>query len=176
MSNFPVLPYHAVMVPRWGQNIGYYYYQPSQYGTPIFKIGVPLDPYVCFIYIKNINLISVTMSFYFYFIYIIDRQWLFIFLTTTIHWINVDLTSFQSLRCWRDNKTALGRNLVHSKCSPNAGRIKCFSGALQSHLLSIESLPSGVYTLRNHKPSYGKDVSLIANLVQYMADCFFLSK
>ena len=32
------------------------------------------DPYVCFIYIKNINLISVMMSIYFYFIYIIDTS------------------------------------------------------------------------------------------------------
>ena len=73
------------------------------------------------------------------------------------------LTLFHSLRCWRDNKTTLGQNLVHSGYSPNAGRIMCFSGALQSHLFSIESLPSGgVYTLRNHNPSYGEDVSLIA--------------
>ena len=41
-------------------------------------------------------------------------QWLFLFLTNTIHLINVDLMLFQSLRCWRDSKTALGRNLVHS--------------------------------------------------------------
>ena len=34
----------------------------------------PPDPYVCFIYIKNINLLSVMMSFYFYFIYIIDTS------------------------------------------------------------------------------------------------------
>ena len=41
---------------------------------------------------------------------------------------------------------------VHSGYSPNAGRNRCFSGVLQSHLLSIESLKSGdVYTLRNHK-------------------------
>ena len=36
---------------------------------PIFSISYIS---VCFIYIKNINLISVMMSFYFYFIYIID--------------------------------------------------------------------------------------------------------
>ena len=41
---------------------------------------------------------------------------------------------------------------VHSGYSPNAGQNRCFLGELQSHLLSMESLPSGdVYTLRNHK-------------------------
>ena len=36
-----------------------------------FLVQTP-DPYVCFIYINNINLISLTMSFYFYYIYIIE--------------------------------------------------------------------------------------------------------
>ena len=95
-------------------------------------------------------------------------QWLFLFLTNTKHWSSVDLMLFQSLRCCRDNKTALGQNLLHSGYTPNAGRIMCFSGALQSYRLEASTHYVTI------SPATERTSLSLRNLVQYITDCFFL--